>query len=137
MLNRYLIDLLGGRGALARTVGKDCSQFVSTLPGFDKVAFGSIGSLLSTLTGAFILIAGIGTFIFIIIGGVQYLTSGGDKAATQNARERITYAIIGLAIVASAVAVNQVIGAIFGVNIFGQIVFPKADSIVGDLGVCN
>ena len=121
---------------MAQVVGKDCSQFVSTAVG-DPVAFANIGDLLSTFASAIILIAGIGTLIFIVLGGIQYLTSGGDKAAAQSARERITYAILGLAIVASAVAINQVLGAVFGVNIFGTIKWPAAGTIVGDYGVCT
>lgn len=128
-LQKYLLDLLGGKPAIAAV--PDCSQFVSTAVG-DPVAFANIGQLLSTFATAIILVAAIGTLIFIVLGGVQYLTSGGDKAAAQGARERITYAIMGLAIVVSVVAVNQVIGAVFGVNIFGIINWPAANVIVGD-----
>ena len=131
---RHLVSMIGGQEAWA-TAGKDCSQFLSTAAG-DQVAFGSIGEILSTFASAIILLAGIGTFLFIIFGGIQYLTSGGDKAAAQSARERITYAILGLAIVAAAIAINQVLGAVFGVNIFGIIKWPAASRIVGDMGAC-
>lgn len=123
--------------ATALVLGRDCSQFLSTASGFNTVAFTSIGSLLSTFASALILIAGIAAFIFITLGGIQYLTSGGDKAAAQAARERITYAIMGLAIVASAVAINQVLGVVFGINIFGFIKWPGAENIVGDYGPCR
>lgn len=41
-------------------------------------------------------LAGIMVFIMIIIGGFQYLTSGGDPKKAQSARNTITYAIAGL-----------------------------------------
>lgn len=132
MVIRYLLDLFRDREALALVPGKDCSQFVSTSVG-DPVAFTNLGQILSTFAAGIIILAAIGTLIFIILGGVQYLTSGGDKAAAQGARERITYAIMGLAIVVAAVAINQVIGAVFGVNIFSVIKWPTANLIVGDL----
>lgn len=131
-----MINIFFPKEALATVAplvpGKDCSQFLATGVG-DIVAFTSVGGLLSTFASALIIIAGIATFIFITLGGFQYLTSGGDKAAAQAARERITYAIMGLAIVASAIAINQVLGAVFGVNIFGSIKWPGAANIVGDL----
>jgi hypothetical protein len=36
--------------------------------------------------------------IFIIIGGIMYITSIGDPSRTQRAKETITYAVIGLII---------------------------------------
>ena len=87
-------------------------------------AFTSLGEIISTLVTAAIIVAGLAAFIFLIVGGFQYLTSGGDKAAAQSARDRITYAIMGLAIVAAAVAVIQVLGAVFGFNITGTIKWP-------------
>lgn len=96
-----------------------------------SAAFSNLGQILSTLMTAAIIVAGIAAFIFLILGGFQYLTSGGDKAAAQAARDRITYAIMGLAIVAAAVAIIQVLGAVFGFNITGTIKWPGPTSTVG------
>jgi len=35
-------------------------------------------------------------FIFLIIGGFRYLTSGGDPKATEAAKNTLTYAILGI-----------------------------------------
>lgn len=126
MLTRFFL----GNEVLAANPGKDCSLFLSTHS--DQIAFLSIGGLLSSLITALIIVSGLATLVFMALGGVQYLTSGGDKAQTQAARERITYAIMGLAIVVSVVAVNQVIGAVFGINIFGTIAWPTVGNMVGD-----
>ena len=40
--------------------------------------------------------AGIAIFIMFLIGGFQYLTSGGDPKATQSAKNVLTYAVFGL-----------------------------------------
>ena len=137
-----MINIFFPKEALARTVGKECSQFVSTVsPYNDPVAFTTIGGILTTFTSAIILVAGMAALIFLILGGVQYITSGGDKAQAQAARERITYAILGLAIVASSVAINQVLGAVFGFNIFNIVNWPAAQRIVGNIppsgGACQ
>ena len=43
--------------------------------------------------------AALAAFFYLILGGFQWITSGGDKAGTEAAREKITAAFIGLAIV--------------------------------------
>ncbi|MCL5003910.1 MAG: hypothetical protein M1352_01410 [Patescibacteria group bacterium] len=94
-------------------------------------AFPDLGSFIQTLVRAIIIISGLAAFIFLVMGGFQYLTSGGDKVAAQSARDRITYAILGLAIVAGSIAVIQVLGAVFGVNILGNIQWPGPTTTLG------
>lgn len=79
-----------------------------------------LGQLLSSAVGAALLITAILVFAYLIIGGVGWATSGGDKGKTEAARNKITAALIGLAIVAASFAVMQIIGFFFGVNIFGS-----------------
>lgn len=53
--------------------------------------------------------------IFVLIGGIQYMTSGGDVEKVRRARMTITYALIGVAVCALAFAiVNFAIRAITG-----------------------
>lgn len=77
-----------------------------------------IGALISALASLAIIIAGVLVFLYLIWGGIQWITSGGDKAATEKAQQRITSAVIGLAIVAASWALIRIIGTFFGVDIF-------------------
>ena len=43
--------------------------------------------------------AGIAFFIMLLIGGFQFLTSGGDQKAAGAARSTLTYSIIGIILV--------------------------------------
>ena len=59
-----------------------------------------------------ILICGLVAVVFIIIGGVAYITSSGDGNKTKKAKDTIFYAVIGLIICALAFAiVNWVISS--------------------------
>ena len=53
----------------------------------------------------------------LVWGGIQWIMSGGDKAKTEEARNRITAALVGLAIVASAWAIMKLVEYFFGLNI--------------------
>lgn len=57
------------------------------------------------------LIGGIAAIIMLIIGGIKYVTSGGDSSSIASAKTTIIYAIVGLIIVALAqVIVRFVLG---------------------------
>lgn len=93
-------------------------------PGFQ---IEDLGKFISNLAGVALIIAAILVFIFLIWGGIQWITSGGDKGKTEEARNRITAALVGLAIVAAAWAVVQLVSTFFGIDIFGGTkTLPKA-----------
>jgi hypothetical protein len=61
--------------------------------------------------------AGVLAFLFLLWGGVQWITAGGDKDALEKARTRITQALIGLSIVFSAYALLYIIRVLFGIDL--------------------
>jgi hypothetical protein len=62
----------------------------------------SVGNIVKTAINLISLAVGVIAVIMIIIGGLKYITSGGDSAQTSSAKNTILYAIIGLVIVALA-----------------------------------
>lgn len=85
--------------------------------------FAALGSLtlpniVSGLIKGALVVAAIVFFFILVIGGIKWIASGGDKAATEGARNQITAALIGLVIVFAAWAVVALINTFFGVNIF-------------------
>lgn len=61
-----------------------------------------IGELLSALYNFGVVIAGISALIMFTYGGVRYLTSAGSSSAISDARQKMTNALIGLALIASS-----------------------------------
>jgi len=85
-----------------------------------------IGKLVSSAISLVLIVAGILTFAYLVMGGIQWLTSGGDKSKTESARNMITAALVGLAIVAASWALMKLISYFFGIDVFsGQISIPK------------
>lgn len=83
-----------------------------------RVAINSdLGTFISRVFSAVIIVGGIATFIYMVYGGVQWITAGGEKDKVQAAREKITQAVIGLAVLASAWAVYKLIDYFFGIGI--------------------
>jgi hypothetical protein len=105
-----LVPLALAAPAYAQNVG------IPQPPGFNIT---DLGLLVSNAIGVALIIAGILVFAFLVLGGIQWITSGGDKGKTEEARSRITAALIGLAVVAAAWAIMQLVAYFFGIDILG------------------
>lgn len=85
-----------------------------------------LGKLISSIISIALIIAGILTFTFLVWGGIEWLTSGGDKGKTEAARNRITAAIVGLTIVAASFAIMKLLQTFFGIDVVGgNVTLPK------------
>ncbi|MDP4127591.1 MAG: pilin [Bacillota bacterium] len=62
----------------------------------------SVGTLLTKVFGWVILLVGGVAVLFIIYGGLQYVTSGGNKDRAEAAKKTILYATIGLVVIVLA-----------------------------------
>lgn len=56
------------------------------------------------------------SLIYLILGGIRWITSGGDKEKIEGARKGITYSIIGLVVILLSFVIINIIGQIFGIG---------------------
>ncbi len=61
-----------------------------------------VNNIISTIINIFSLVVGVVSVIMIIIGGLKYITSGGESNNVTSAKNTIMYALVGLVIVALA-----------------------------------
>lgn len=99
----FCFALLGTKTSLAASV-----SLVNPLS-YDTVE-GVLGSIMSYLRG----IAGTIAVIFIIIGGVMYMISGGSKEMMERGKKTLLYALGGLAIVIAAPTFYNEIKSVLG-----------------------
>ncbi len=64
--------------------------------------------LKSGLTAVYTIVGAL-SVVFILVGAVQYVISGGDPASTKRAKETVMYAIIGLLVSLLAFGIVNVI----------------------------
>lgn len=74
-------------------------------------------------------------FFMFITGAIAYMTSGGDKGATEAAKKRITNAFIGITILLSTFAIISLVEYFFGTNLmefrFGTLNISSGPSTPG------
>jgi hypothetical protein len=65
----------------------------------------SFGGLMNGLISFVMVLAAVLVFLYLIWGGIEWITSGGDKGKTEAARNKITAAVIGLIVIAASYAI--------------------------------
>jgi len=83
---------------------------VATLQGFECI--------FANILGIIVPLAGLASFVTLIIGGFQYLTSAGDPKQTQKASSIITGAIIGLAVTMGVWFIFRLLGDLLNIDLF-------------------
>lgn len=96
------------------------SQTIEIKPGnkFNQLANYTIPDIISGLIRLTLVVAAVVFFFILVIGGIRWIASGGDKGQTEAARSQITAALVGLVIVFAAWAIVSLIHTFFGVDIF-------------------
>jgi hypothetical protein len=108
------------------------TQIAFSIPGGQStdptVNLGSIGGIPSGVGGinpilqwALTLIfvfAGIAAILFVIWGGISWITSAGEKEKLEGARKKVLYALIGLIIIFASYLIVRTVGSVLGVDPF-------------------
>ena len=76
----------------------------------------SLGNILGVALNIVFWVGVVISLIFVIMGGIKYATSGGDKVAAQEGKQTVTNAIIGFIVVIGFRALVEIVGRIIGVN---------------------
>lgn len=86
-------NILGGSGTIEKPTG-----FAD-----------NVGSLLNAVLSFVMVVAALLVLMYLIWGGIEWITSGGDKGKTESARNKITAAVIGLIVLAAAYAIFMLV----------------------------
>lgn len=79
------------------------SSSASSCPPLDDGTAGQkVDDIIKLVINIFSLLVGVVAIIMIIVGGLKYITSGGDSGNVTGAKNTILYAIVGLVVVALA-----------------------------------
>ncbi len=114
-MNKKLLALTTSTIAYLSTAPYALAQVV----GIEKPANANITDLNRVIRSGIdlvIIFSGVLVFVYLVWGGVDWLTSGGDKTKTEGAQKKITAALTGLAIIAAAWAITKLISYFFGVD---------------------
>ncbi len=96
------------------------TELEGKVPGF-KFVGGSIGNIISELLKYLFPLAGLLVLLYLLLGGFQLMTSAGDPKKTQEAKGKITNALVGFIIVFISYWLVQIVGIILGIEVITNI----------------
>jgi hypothetical protein len=88
--------------------------------GVPKGGSGATEQIIQFGVGFLIVVAILITLLYLIWGGIDYITSEGKKDKMERAKKKITYAIVGIVIVFIAFVIVTIVGNLFSVNYLGS-----------------
>lgn len=97
---------------------------------YGKVSLGfhipDITEILTFILRFFFIIAGLVALLYLLLGALNWITSGGNKENVEKAREKIQAAVVGILVIFAVLAVVIIIENAFGIGLgfSKEIVFP-------------
>lgn len=80
-------------------------ESVQKASGCDGGSSTELPNVIINILNGIIAVSGLVAVVFVIVGGIQYMTSAGDPGKTKKAKDTILYAVIGLVICVLAFAI--------------------------------
>lgn len=81
------------------------------------VTFSSFDVIVKNTILILIALVGVSSMVFLLLGGVKYVASGGDKTALASAKGTITYALVGVGLASATFAIAATLQTVLGINI--------------------
>ena len=81
-----------------------------------------------------IMIAGFLSVVFIFVGGISFILSGGQDDKIKSAVGTIRYSIIGLVVTILSVVIINTVGRAVGINVIPYINFREVIEIITSVG---
>lgn len=76
----------------------------------------TFGTIISRIIGLLTIVAGVYFMFLLIIGGISWMSAGGDKGKLEKARSSMINGAVGLAIVVAGIFIVQIIGDLIGIG---------------------
>ncbi len=144
-MKRTILKIMGALVALVAVFGfslpafaqttNTCPYYLSSGNG-TSVCNGALSTnpngLITTIINVLFAVVGLIFFIMIVIAGIQWVTSGGEEEGKKSAQGRLINAVIGIAIVAAAYLIVELVSSLLGI---GSIFNSKIVSCSG--GTCT
>lgn len=105
------------------TIIRGLAADVATLQGFQCLIANSFSVILTVI--------GLAGFVMFIFGAFQWMLSGNNSKGVDNARQAMTYAIIGIIVALSGFIIINLIAGFTGVSIIKQFSLPSSDTPAG------
>lgn len=82
----------------------------------------AVAITMANLFRAIMMVGGLAVLLYMAWGGINWITASGDKTKIEDAKNKITNAIIGMAILVAVIAVAGFLSELFGYDLLNPVV---------------
>jgi len=112
----FLIKNMTKQIALTLNIAQEANtQGLQGASNYSK-ADGGIGIFIGNLLSVIMMGGALLTLFFLIMGAIEWITSGGDSGKIEKARGKIMNAVIGLIVLAASLAIFTLVQKILGID---------------------
>ena len=108
---------------LAQGTQPEINLSVPAGSGFENVVNLTFAQIVSYAIQLVLVVAALLFFFLLVLGGIKWITSGGDKTNLEHARNKIIHALVGLVVVGSAWAIASLAASFFCLDL-GNLPIP-------------
>lgn len=101
--------------AFADDIGTVCNGSTGSFKGLCLVG-NNLGGIIGSIVNLLFLVAGLIALIYLVIGGIKWITSEGDTKNVEAARNQIIAAAIGLSVTFLSYLIINVLMSFFGIT---------------------
>ena len=91
---------------------------------------GQINNIFTMIFGFLTIVGGLAFLIYFSVGGIQWITAGGDQQKVDTAKSYMTNGAVGMIVIAAAYAIVTIVGEVLGFTILDPA--GLIDTIVGN-----
>ena len=117
-------------GVTANSMAMDSSNITGTVGALSNYSVMDLVQIF--VVYAFIIAAGLAA-LFVFIGGVNFILSGGDEEKIKKAVNTIRYSIVGLIVTILSFTFVTIVGRIFGLDFMSYLSYDKIRSSITEL----
>lgn len=89
-----------------------------------KTAGAGLAFYIAQLWKTVVIVGGLAFLIYLLWGGIQWITAGGDKGKLEEAQHKIYNSLVGLGVLVASYAFVRLVGGVANINLLAPI-FPK------------
>ena len=82
-----------------------------------SAAAANFEEFISNTIGLLTVIAGVFFILYFVVGGISWVTAGGDQGKIQKARDQMIQGVIGMIVIALSYGLIGIFGSFFGLDI--------------------
>jgi len=116
------ITVMGAERICSSNDGKITNPALDANVGSGNQGENIFAKIIAAVINLFFIAGSLAVLVYLLMGGLAYITSEGDKGKIEIAKSRLTSAVLGIVIIAATYTILTLLGQFLGINFFTSLI---------------